>query len=116
MRRSRWLKFVSVLLLFQLFIIASTSFSLSSLSNNKGDGFGVESNSLETNNEHAIQLEETPESVGEPRWMASYFFPIFPQFYDLDYNSVWNFLKRADTIGYFVVRDITAVSKVIISP
>ena len=113
MQKSRWLKFISVLLLFQLFIITSTSFSLSSLSNNKGGSFEDKSKLLETDNKKksATNLGDEEESVGEPRWLASYFFPIFPQFYDLDYNSVWNFLKRADTIGYFVVRDIIAVRK-----
>ena len=114
MRRSRWLKFISVLLSFQLFIIASTSFSLSSIFNKNEDSLGIESESLETNNEKAPTVENKEGSVGEQRFIpASYFFPIFSQFYDVNYGGVWNFLKRADTIGYFVVRDIVAVSEVI---
>ena len=52
------------------------------------------------------------ETVGEGRLMASYFFPLFPQFYDVDYNDVWNWLKRSDTIGYFVFENTLDVSTV----
>lgn len=113
MRRSRWLKLVSVVVLFQLCIITSTSLSLSSLSNSKGS-FDDESNLLEAHTEKTIVTPlDNEETVGDARIVASFYFPIFPQFYNLDYNSVWNFLKSADTIGYFVLRDVSAVSKVI---
>jgi len=109
MRTLAWLRVFSCILLFQtLLIITSTSLSLYTLKNKiEDDGHLLETE--EAKNE-LKPLEE--ESVGEARWMASYIFPIFPQFYNLDYNSVWNFLKRSDTIGYFVVRDIISVSRV----
>ena len=44
------------------------------------------------------------------RFMASYFFPIFPQFYDMDYGAALNWLKRADTIGYFLFEGVGDVS------
>ena len=55
---------------------------------------------------HPLNLEEK-ETVGQGRFMASYFFPLFPQFYNQDYNSVWNFLKRGDTIGYFLFERVS---------
>ena len=52
------------------------------------------------------------ENVGEGRLLASYFFPLFPQFYDVDYNDVWNWLKRSETIGYFLFENTLDVSAV----
>ena len=49
------------------------------------------------------------ETIGQGRFMASYFFPLFPQFYNQDYNSIWNFLKRDDTIGYFLFESVSDV-------
>ena len=42
------------------------------------------------------------EKAGTARFMASYFFPIFPQFYDVDLNGVWNFIKDPETIEFVV--------------
>ena len=42
------------------------------------------------------------EKAGTARFMASYFFPIFPQFYDVDLNGVWNFIKDPETIEFIV--------------
>ena len=108
MRTLAWLRVFSWILLFQtLLIITSTSLSLYTLKDKIQD----DGHLLETEEEkNELKLFEK-ETVGEARWMASYIFPIFPQFYNLDYNSVWNFLKRSDTIGYFVVRDIISVSR-----
>ena len=53
------------------------------------------------------------ENAGEGRLMASYFFPFFPQFYDVDYNDVWNFLKNPDTIGYFLFESFLDVCSII---
>ena len=49
--------------------------------------------------------------IGNDRIHSSYFFPIFPQFYDIDYNDVWNFLKNTDTIIFFVAVHLIEVSK-----
>ena len=105
MKTSGWLRVFSVILLFHIFIIASTSLSLSTLKDNIQD----EKHLLTTTNQHKPKFEDE-ETVGEPRWMASYYFPLLPQFYNLDYGGVWNWLKRGDTIGYFVIRDIITVS------
>ena len=51
------------------------------------------------------------DSVVEDRIHSSYFFPIFPQFYDVDYNDVWNFLKNTDTIIFFIAVHLIEVSK-----
>ena len=53
------------------------------------------------------------EKAREGRFMASYFFPLFPQFYDVDYNDVWNFLKSPDTIGYFLFESFLDVCSII---
>ena len=45
---------------------------------------------------------EIREKAGTARFMASYFFPIFPQFYDVDLNGVWNFIKDPETIEFIV--------------
>ena len=106
MKCSLWLQAFSFILLFHTLIIASTSLSLSNFKDKKQH----EQNLLTkaNNDEHQVTLKET---VGEPRWLASYVFPLFPQFYNVNYGKVWNFLKRSDTIGYFVIRDVINVSK-----
>ena len=59
----------------------------------------------------SLSETEDVEVVGQQgRFMASYFFPIFPQFYDVDYGDALNWLKRADTIGYFLFEGIGDVS------
>ena len=50
------------------------------------------------------------EGVGQGRFLAQYFFPVFPQYHNVDYNDVWNFFKSADTIGYFVFEHTLDVS------
>ena len=47
-------------------------------------------------------LHHESKDVGTARFMASYFFPIFPQFYDVDLNGIWNFLKDPETIEFIV--------------
>ena len=65
---------------------------------------------LTSGSETVPEPKEVAEYAGEGRFISSLFFPIFPQFYDLDYGSVFEFLAQPDTIGYFVVRDVTSVS------
>ena len=88
-----------------ILIITSTSLSLYSLKNEDQKA----ENLLEAETKSTLK-RANKETVGEARWMVSYIFPIFPQFYDVDLNGVWNFLKRSDTIGYFVIRDLISVS------
>ena len=90
-----------------MLIITTTSISIHSIKDKIQD----DDNLIEDKSE--LIAMDKKETVGEARWMSSYIFPLFPQFYNLDYNSVWNFLKRSDTIGYFVVRDIISVRKYI---
>ena len=107
MKTTSWLRVFSLTLLFHVLITSSTSLSLSTYNKKESKR---EINAIErrepSNQKHLSEKEYS----GEARWMSSYIFPIFPQFYNLDYNSVWNFLKRSDTIGYFVIRDIISVS------
>lgn len=63
----------------------------------------------QNNSLHAIE-ENVVVGQQTGRFMASYFFPIFPQFFDTDYGGVWNWLKRADTIGYFLFEELGDVS------
>jgi len=100
MKTQTWLRVFSITFLIQVLIITTTSISIHSIKDKIQD----DDNLIE--NESQIISVDKKETVGEARWMSSYIFPLFPQFYNLDYNSVWNFLKRSDTIGYFVVRDI----------
>ena len=113
MKTTSWLRVFSLTLLFHILITSSTSLSLSNHNNKESKR---EINAIERreplNQKHLSEKEDS----GEARWMSSYIFPIFPQFYNLDYNSVWNFLKRSDTIGYFVIRDIISVSNSYIIP
>ena len=103
MKTQTWLRIFSITFLFQVLIITTTSISIHSIKDKIQD----DDNLIENKSELiAVDKQET---VGEARWMSSYIFPLFPQFHNLDYNSVWNFLKRSDTIGYFVVRDIISV-------
>ena len=104
MKTQAWLRIFSVTFLFQVLIITTTSISIYSVKNKAQDD-----DNLIANEKELIMTNEK-ETVGEARWMSSYIFPLFPQFYNLDYNGVWNFLKRSDTIGYFVIRDIISVS------
>ena len=104
---STWLRVCSGISLFQILIFTSTSLSLYTNVQNK---IQDEEHLIDIDAKHEAE-SVNEETIGEPRWMSSYIFPIFPQFYNLDYNSVWNFLKRSDTIGYFVIRDIISVSK-----
>ena len=105
MRKQAWLQVFSITFLFQVLIITSTSISL----HNVKDKVQNNGNLIDSTNELTAVNEK--ETVGEARWMSSYIFPIFPQFHNIDYNAVWNFLKRSDTIGYFVIRDIISVSR-----
>ena len=113
MKTTSWLRVFSLTLLFHILITSSTSLSLSTYNKKGSKG---EINAIErrepSNQKHLSEKEDS----GEARWMSSYIFPIFPQFYNLDYNSVWNFLKRSDTIGYFVIRDIISVSNLYTIP
>ena len=81
--------------------------------------FGASKDAGILHNLHNFQMDKKigdhiihKENVGEGRLMASYFFPLFPQFYDVDYNDVWNWLKRSDTIGYFIFENTLDVSVV----
>ena len=105
MKTQTWLRAFSITFLFQVLIITTTSISIHSIKEKIQD----DDNLIENKSELIVVDEQ--ETVGEARWMSSYIFPLFPQFHNLDYNSVWNFLKRSDTIGYFVVRDIISVRK-----
>ena len=106
MKTQVWLKIFSLTFLIQVLIITTTSISIHSVTNKVH-----EDDNLIANEKELITINEK-ETVGEARWMSSYIFPLFPQFYNLDYNGVWNFLKRSDTIGYFVIRDIISVSNI----
>ena len=53
------------------------------------------------------------EFVSSERIHTSYFFPIFPQFHDVDYNDVWNFIKNTDTIIFFIAVHIIGVSNML---
>ena len=55
------------------------------------------------------------EKAGTARFMASYFFPIFPQFYDVDLNGVWNFIKDPETIEFIVGLCISNVCRKMLS-
>ena len=107
MKTQLWLRVFSITFLVQVLIITTTSISIQSIKDKIQD----DDNLIE--NESDLTAVDKKETVGEPRWMSSYIFPLFPQFHNLDYNSVWNFLKRSDTIGYFVVRDVISVRKYI---
>ena len=81
--------------------------------------FGATKDARILNNIHNFEVDKKlgdskihTENVGEGRLMASYFFPMFPQFYDVDYNDVWNGIKRSDTIGYFLFENTLDVSVV----
>ena len=106
MKTQAWLRIFSLTFLIQVLIITTTSISIQSVTNKAQDD-----DNLIANEKELISINEK-ETVGEARWMSSYIFPLFPQFYNLDYNGVWNFLKRSDTIGYFVIRDIISVSSI----
>ena len=80
---------------------------LSGISHKVGSSSAVDNMQLNGHTEH---IKRDKESVGQGRFMASYFFPVFPQFYDVDYNNVWNWLKSADTIGYFFFENFLDVS------
>ena len=50
------------------------------------------------------------EDVGEGRFLASLFFPLFPQYWPIDIGDNLNNLKSPATVARFVYRDITSVS------
>ena len=85
---------------------------LSGISHNGGLSSAVNNMQLNGNTKH---FNGDKEGVGQGRFMASYFFPVFPQFYDVDYNDVWNWLKSADTIGYFFFENFLDVSYITLS-
>ena len=89
MKTLSWIRVFSWILLLQgLHIITSTSLSLHNLKDKTQD----EGHLLETDEEKNGLKSLEEETVGEARWMTSYIFPLFPQFYNVDYNDVWNFL------------------------
>ena len=61
---------------------------------------------------HQDDKSNEKESVGQGRYMASYFFPFFPQFFDVDYAAVWNRLKSPATIGFFVFAHVLDVCNI----
>lgn len=61
---------------------------------------------------HPDDKSNEKESVGQGRYMASYFFPLFPQFFDVDYAGVWNWLKSPATIGYFLFENVGDVCNI----
>ena len=65
-------------------------------------------------NEHKRRIFGKQEFVSNERIHTSYFFPIFPQFHDVDYNDAWNFIKNTDTIIFFVAVHIIGVSNILI--
>ena len=55
------------------------------------------------------EAEYEDEDVGEGRFLASLFFPIFPQYWPIDIGDNLNNLKSPATVARFVYRDITSV-------
>ena len=53
------------------------------------------------------------EYVGEGRFLASFFFPLFPQYWPIDLGDNLNNLKSPKTVARFVYRDITSVRRII---
>ena len=70
-------------------------------------GLAALTTAKEIENSESKELVEDP---GTGRILPALFFPLLPQFYNLDYGSVLEFFTQPDTIGYFVIRDISAVS------
>ena len=60
--------------------------------------------------------EEEEEDVGQGRFLASYFFYLFPQYQGVNYGDTLEFLTQSDTIGYFVIRDVITVNECVIVP
>ena len=58
--------------------------------------------------------EEEEEDAGQGRFLASYFFYLFPQYQNVNYGDTLEFLTQSDTIGYFVVRDVITVNECVI--
>ena len=71
----------------------------------------TEYTSLNLNKEKRLQGTRKDSIVKERILGPSYFFPIFPQFHDVDYNDVINWIKDTDTIIMFVAVHILEVSK-----
>ena len=46
---------------------------------------------------------------GQGRFLASLFFPIFPQYHGVNYGDTMELMTKADTVGYFVVRHTITV-------
>ena len=55
------------------------------------------------------EAEYEDEDVGEGRFLASFFFPLFPQYWPIDIGDNLNNLKSPATVARFVYRDITSV-------
>ena len=60
--------------------------------------------------EAEFDYEDEDEDVGEGRFLASLFFPLFPQYWPIDIGDNLNNLKSPATVARFVYRDITSVS------
>ena len=56
-----------------------------------------------------VSVEDGEEDVGEGRFLASFFFPLFPQYWPIDLGENLNNLKSPKTVARFVYRDITSV-------
>ena len=61
-------------------------------------------------NEEKRRVRGRKDSIVKERVQASYFFPIFPQFLDVDHNGQINWIKDTDTIIFFVAVHILEVS------
>ena len=55
------------------------------------------------------EAEYEDEDVGEGRFLASLFFPLFQQYWPIDIGDNLNNLKSPKTVARFVYRDITSV-------
>ena len=62
--------------------------------------------------EEVAVLEEPPrQEEGQARILASFLFPLFPQYQDIDIGANLNNLKSSDTVAFFIVRDALTVQK-----
>ncbi len=78
-----------------------------------GDEPGVEEASakdIETKEVAVVEVEnDQEEEAGEGRFLASFFFPLFPQYWPIDVGDNLNNLKSPKTVARFVYRDLTSV-------
>ena len=85
----------------------------------------VEENNILTkiNQEDAISLSKKSRKikrvrdhilVNQGRFLASLFFPIFPQYWGTNYGETMELMTKADTVGYFVVRHTISVRHLIL--